>query len=200
MNVDPAVLPGRQAHDLLISAIIPRPIAWVSSTDAQGKVNLAPFSMFSMVTWNPATLSISVVNRPDGTPKKTLLNIRETGDFVVNVVSEELAAKMAESAAAPSGNAGKAQALRISLAPSDCVTAPRVLQARVAFECVLDRIVIVGSGADAGNLILGNIKSVYVDDGVMDSRGAVDWLKLRAVGRLGGAKYCRIDSVFEIES
>src|SRR4030043_617963 len=94
MEIDLSTLPAREAHDLLTSALIPRPIAWVSSISAQGHINLAPFSFFSGITWCPATLGFSVVNRPDGSRKDTIRNIEETKNFVVNMVSQDLASRM----------------------------------------------------------------------------------------------------------
>lgn len=198
MNINLSNLPARTAHDLLISGIIPRPIAWVTSVNAQGQVNLAPFSMFNAITWSPPTLCFSVVNRPDGTTKDTLLNINMTGNFVVNMVSEDIAAKMVATSALLPYGVDEAQKVDVPLTPSSSVSAPRVLQARVAFECVLDRIVTVGVGANAGNLILGTIKVMYVDDEVLDVDGTVDWSKLQVIGRLGGTKYCNIRSSYEI--
>jgi flavin reductase (DIM6/NTAB) family NADH-FMN oxidoreductase RutF len=199
MIINPSELPGRKAHDILTSSIIPRPIAWVSSINLQGKVNLAPFSMFNLVAWSPPTLCFSVVNREDGSMKDTLTYIKETGNFVVNMVSESIASKMvATSAVVPHGT-DKAQKEDVQLAPSSCVDAPRVREAKIAFECVLDRIVTVGGGANAGNLVLGNIKVMYVNDDILDTNGMVDCLKLQVVGRLGGTQYCTVHSVFNIQ-
>ena len=94
MEIDLSAMPARDAHDMLVSALIPRPIAWVSSTNRQGQVNLAPFSFFCGITWSPPTLGFSVVNRSDGSRKDTIVNIEETGQFVVNMVSHDLAGLM----------------------------------------------------------------------------------------------------------
>ena len=96
MKIDLNRLEPRDAHDLMTSAIIPRPIAWVSSVSAQGHVNLSPFSFFTGITWCPATLGFSVVNRQDGSRKDTIRNIEETKNFVVNMVSQDLASRMAK--------------------------------------------------------------------------------------------------------
>jgi len=98
MEIDLNTLAARDAHDPLTSALIPRPIARVSSISAQGQINLAPFSFFSGITWRPATLGFSVVNRADGSRKDTILNIEETKNFVVNMVSQDLAARMVKTA------------------------------------------------------------------------------------------------------
>jgi flavin reductase (DIM6/NTAB) family NADH-FMN oxidoreductase RutF len=199
MEIDLATLPPRRAHDLLTSGVIPRPIAWVSSISADEQVNLAPFSFFTGVTWNPPTLCFSPVNRADGTRKDTVLNIEATGQYVINVVSEELASRMVQTAATLPPETDEAHEVGIPLAPSTVVKVPRVEQAKVAFECVLDRIVTVGTGADAGNLILGTVKRMHVSDDVLAPGPVVDWEKLHVLGRLSGTKYCAVHAVFDID-
>ena len=98
MEIDLMELEPRHAHDLLTSAIIPRPIAWVSSINEAGQMNLAPFSFFTGVSWSPPILAFSVVNRADGTMKDTARNIREVPEFVVHIVSVDLLSTMEYSA------------------------------------------------------------------------------------------------------
>jgi flavin reductase (DIM6/NTAB) family NADH-FMN oxidoreductase RutF len=199
MEIDLGALPPRDAHDLLASAIIPRPIAWVCSVSAKGQINLAPFSFFSGVTWRPATLCLSIVNRPDGSRKDTVRNIEETKSFVVNMVSQDLASRMVETAAMLPHGVNEALEAKVPLVPSTKVKAPRVKESRIAFECALDRIVTVGQGACAGNLVLGAILLVHVRDDLLDDGKTVDPVKFDVIGRLsGGTRYCSMGSVFEI--
>jgi len=198
MEIDLSTLPAREAHDLMTSALIPRPIAWVSSVSAKGQINLAPFSFFSGVTWCPATLGFSVVNRPDGSRKDTIRNIEETKNFVVNMVTKDLASRMVETSATLPHGVNEAQKAGVPLALSRVVSAPRVKEARVAFECVLDRIVTVGNGAYAGNLILGTILLVHIKDELLEEGKTVDPKKFDVIGRLSGTRYCGTGSVFEI--
>jgi flavin reductase (DIM6/NTAB) family NADH-FMN oxidoreductase RutF len=198
MEIDLSTLEARDAHDLLTSALIPRPIAWVSSISAQGQVNLAPFSFFSGITWRPATLGFSVVNRADGSRKDTILNIEETKNFVVNMVSQDLAARMVKTASTVPRGISEADAADVPLIPSTMVAAPRVKEARVAFECTLDRIVTVGQGAHAGNLVLGTILLVHIQDELLETGKHVDPIRFDAIGRLSGTRFCRTQSVFEI--
>ncbi len=198
MEIDLNTLPARDAHDLMTSALIPRPIAWVSSVSAQGEINLAPFSFFSGITWCPATLGFSVVNRPDGSRKDTICNIEETKNFVVNMVSQDLAARMVETSATFPHGINEAQKAGVPLAQSKVVIAPRVKEARVSFECALDRIVTVGNGAYAGNLVLGTILLVYIKDELLEVGKTVDPIRFDVIGRLSGTRYCRTESVFEI--
>src|SRR4030042_3238043 len=174
MEIDLSTLPAREAHDLLTSALIPRPIAWVSSVSAQGQINLAPFSFFTGITWCPATLGFSVVNRPDGSRKDTICNIEETRNFVVNMVSQNLASRMVETSATLPHRVNEAKKAGIPLIQSKVVAAPRVKEARVAFECALDRIVTVGNGAYAGNLVLGTILLVHIKDELLEAGKTVD--------------------------
>ena len=199
MEIDLATLPSRRAHDLLTSGVIPRLIAWVSSISAAGQVNLAPFSFFTGVTWNPPTLCFSPVNRADGTRKDTVLNIEATGQYVINVVSEELASRMVQTAATLPPETDEARQVGIPLVPSTVVKASRVEQATVAFECILDRTVTVGTGADAGNLILGTVKRMHVSNDVLAPGPVVDWEKLHVLGRLSGTKFCAVRSAFDID-
>ena len=198
MEIDLGALAPRDAHDTLIGALIPRPIAWVSSIGRQGQVNLAPFSFFCGVTWSPPTLGFSVVNRSDGSRKDTIVNIEETGQFVVNMVSHDLAGRMVKTAASLPRGVSEADEAGVALAPSRKVSAPRVKDARVAFECALDRVVTVGQGAHAGNLVLGTILLVHVRDGIVEEGKGIDPLRFDAIGRLGGARYCRLQDIFEL--
>jgi len=198
MEIDLSTLPAREAHDLLTSALIPRPIAWVSSISAQGHINLAPFSFFSGITWCPATLGFSVVNRPDGSRKDTIRNIEETKNFVVNMVSQDLASRMVETSATLPHGVNEAQKAGVPLVQSKVVVAPRVKEARVTFECALDRIVTVGNGAYAGNLVLGTILLVHIKDELLEAGRTIDPIRFDVIGRLSGTRYCRTGSVFEI--
>ena len=186
MEIDLNTLPARDAHDLLTSAIIPRPIAWVSSVSAQGHINLAPFSFFSGITWCPATLGFSVVNRPDGSRKDTIRNIEETKNFVVNMVSQDLTSRMVETSATFPYGINEAHEAEVPLISSTIVAAPRVKESRVAFECALDRIVTVGQGAHAGNLVLGAILLVHIKDEILEAGKIVDPIKFDVIGRLSG--------------
>lgn len=198
MDIDLSTLPHRKAHDLFSSALIPRPIAWVSTISKKGRFNLAPFSFFTGVTWKPPTLCFSVVNRPDGTEKDTIVNIRETENFIVHIVTVDLAVRMVSTSKTLPPEVNEAEESAIPLEPGTAVSAPRVMEAKIAFECVLDRIVTVGSGITTGSLVLGTIQLMHVDKAVLTPDLTVDWEKLCVVGRLSGNKFCRVDSVFEI--
>ena len=198
MIIDLSSLAPRDAHDLLTSALIPRPIAWVTSISRDGRVNLAPFSFFSGVTWHPPTLCISVVNRHDGSRKDTVVNIEETGHFVVNTVSEEMGERMVATSATVPRDVDEARSAGVALAPATRIAAPRVAEARIAFECERDRIVTVGAGPHGANLILGRIVAMHVDPEILASENRIDSNRSRLLGRLSGSQYCRLRSIVEI--
>ncbi|MHC4646408.1 MAG: flavin reductase family protein [Planctomycetota bacterium] len=198
MEIDLNKLEARDAHDLLTSAIIPRPIAWVSSVSAEGDINLAPFSFFSGITWRPPALCFSVVNRSDGSRKDTIRNIEESKDFVVNMVSQEVAWRMVKTAGTFPRGINEADEAEVPLVSSTIVAAPRVKESKVAFECALDQVVTVGQGAHAGNLALGVILLVHIKDELLAAGKIVDPVRFDVVGRLSGTRYCRTGSVFEM--
>jgi flavin reductase (DIM6/NTAB) family NADH-FMN oxidoreductase RutF len=200
MEINLMDLEPRHAHDLLTSCIIPRPIAWVSSISKNGQKNLAPFSFFTGVSWSPPILAFSVVNRTDGTMKDTLRNIHEVPEFVVNIVSADLLSIMEFSAKSLPYGSDEDSIKGIHWIPGKKIKPYRVQEARVSFECMLERVVAIGEGPDAGNLILGRIQLVYVEDGLLKNEREVDWLGLDALGRLSGNRYCTVRSVIESES
>lgn len=190
---DPANLERNQAYRLMISCLVPRPIAWVSSVNASGIPNLAPFSYFGGVSSNPPTISLSVGRR--GPEKKdTWANIEATKDFVVNVVTEELAPRMVQT----SGDypEGVSEFAEVGLTPvaSDLVRPPRVAESPIQMECRAVRILEVGREPDA--LILGEILRFHVRDELLRN-GVVNPEALHALGRLGGAFYCATTRIFE---
>ena len=200
MEINLMELEPRHSHDLLTSAIIPRPIAWVSSINKAGQTNLAPFSFFTGVSWSPPILAFSVVNRADGTMKDTARNIREVPEFVVHIVSVDLLATMEHSAKPLPYGTDETSITDIHWLPSKMIRPHRIQEAKIAFECTLERIVTVSEGADAGNLILGRIQLVHVRDDLLKDGRSVDWLDLDVLGRLSGNRYCTVRSVIESET
>ena len=200
MEINLMDLESRHAHDLLTSAIIPRPIAWVSSINAEGNTNLAPFSFFTGVSWSPPILAISVVNRSDGSMKDTLKNIRMVPEFVINLVSVDLLATMEYSAGSIPYGRDESCISGIHWLASKKVRPYRIEESKISFECSLERIVRVSEGPDAGNLILGRIQLVHVQEGLLSNEREVDWRRLDVLGRLSGKRYCCVRSVIESES
>ncbi len=199
MEVDLKSLEARHAHDLLTSSILPRPIAWVSSINLNGKTNLAPFSFFTGIQWHPPVLAFSVVNRVDGTKKDTVINIEQTREFVINLVSVDLLNAMEASAKPIPYGEDERFVKGIHLIPSKTIKPYLIQEAKVCFECVLDPIVCVDEGANAGNLVIGRVQLMHIQNDLINENREVDWYRLNALGRLSGNRYCTIDSVIESE-
>lgn len=199
MLLDFSSLRPRDAYAWMISTILPRPIAWVSTISAEGKTNLAPFSFFQGVTSNPPTLMFVPVNTRDGTRKDTVRNIEQVPEFVVNLVSFELAEQMnATSAMLPYGES-EIEIFGIASHPSERVRPPRVAAAPVAFECTLDRFVRIGDGPLAANVVFGRIQLAHVADAILGNNGKPDPTKLDLIGRMGGETFTRTRERFDLE-
>lgn len=198
MLLDFTQLRPRDAYGWMISTILPRPIAWVSTISSDGKTNLAPFSFFQGVTANPPTLMFVPVNTRDGTKKDTVRNIEAVPEFVVNLVSFDLAEKMNASAALLPYGESEFEKFGIAAAPSARIRPPRVAAAPVAFECTLERIVLLGEGPLAANVIFGRIQLAHVADAVLGTDGRPDPEKLDLIGRLGGELYARTRERFSL--
>ena len=183
MLVDPRELPKGQMYRLLISVVVPRPIAFVSTQSADGRANLAPFSYFNAVSSEPPLVGIAISDRGDD-PKDTLRNIRETGEFVVNVVNEDLLAPMVRTSGEWPRSTSEFDAANIPMAPSERVKPPAVAASPVQLECRLHREIPLGNSV----FIVGEVVFARLHDDVFTD-GRVDPLKLRPVGRLGGELY-----------
>ncbi|MSU69138.1 MAG: flavin reductase family protein [Opitutaceae bacterium] len=199
MHLDFSALSAREAYSWMVTTILPRPIAWVSTISADGKANLAPFSFFQGVCANPPTLMFVPVNQRDGTKKDTTRNIEAVPEFVVNLVPFALGEQMNASAAMLPHGESEFEKFGIASAPSERVRPPRVAAAPVVFECALDRIVLIGEGPLAANVMFGRILVAHVADGVMGADGRPDPAKLDLIGRLGGDSYVRTRDIFEME-
>ena len=199
MRLDFTSLKPRDAYGWMISTILPRPIAWVSTISLDGKTNLAPFSFFQGVTSNPPTLLFVPVNTRDGTKKDTVRNIEQVPEFVVNLVPFAFAEKMnACSAMLPYGES-EFEAFVIESTPSEVIRPPRVAGVPIAFECTLDRFVHVGEGPLAAHVVFGRIQLAHVADAVLGADGKPDPAKLDLIGRLGGETFSRTTERFDLK-
>lgn len=188
-----------RVYQALVDVVTPRPIAWVTTLDAQGRVNLAPFSFFNAFGANPPVVVFSPTLRRDGSKKDTLLNLEAVPEFVLNAAVENLAEPMnATSKELPSGQ-NEADYAGLTLQPSIKVRPPRVAESPVHLECKVHQIVPIGNGPIAANLVIGEVLLMHIDDSVLDESGRVDPRKLRTIARLGGNYYCRSTNLFEME-
>src|SRR5580698_3979255 len=198
MFIDFTGISTRNAYQWIAGTVLPRPIAWVSTISPEGRTNLAPFSFFQAITANPPTLMFVPVNNRDGAPKDTLRNIELVPEFVVNLVPHALAAVMNDTAALLPYGESEFSRYGIEPAPSKKVRPPRVADSPVAFECVLDRIVNIGEGPLAANVVFGRILTAHIRDDVIGPGGLPDSAKLDLVGRLGGEDYTTTRETFNL--
>ena len=198
MILDPQEMSASAVYHTLVSAIVPRPIAWVSTVSSDGIANLAPFSFFSGVTASPPSVMFSPVNRPNGSSKDTVVNIRANGQFVINVVPFALAEQMNQTSAEFPAEASEFEVVGLTPSKSERVAPPWVRESPIQMECELIQIVGIGDGALAANVVIGKILLVRVAD-QLTTDGRIDAQKLDAIGRLGGKDYCRTTEQFSIE-
>jgi len=199
LSFDPAKESPTDIYKLMVGAIVPRPIAFVSSVDKDGILNLAPFSYFSAVCSKPATVLFCCAVRSglNGT-KDTLRNIVATGEFVINVVSEEIAAQMNQCAAEVAPEVDEFALSGLTPIASEVVRAPRVAESPVQMECQLREIVRISDQPGGASIVIGNVARFHVRDDVFEDF-RVDPDKLRAIGRMGGPTYTRTLDRFDIE-
>ena len=198
-QLDPHVLGQRETYKLLIGCVVPRPIAWVSTVDLAGVRNLAPFSFFNAIGSNPPAISISIsyVEGIDGR-KDTLRNISDTGEFVVNIVDEDLAQAMNATSAGYPPDVDEFAIAGLVAAPCATVHPARVLGAPVSLECKLFTLVPVGAGPGSATLAIGVIQMIHVRSDVINERHYIDITKLRPIGRLAGASYAYVHETFDM--
>uniref|UniRef100_A0A832I0H7 Flavin reductase family protein n=1 Tax=Eiseniibacteriota bacterium TaxID=2212470 RepID=A0A832I0H7_UNCEI len=192
MILDPQQLSPGRMYQWMIGLIVPRPIAWISTRSATGALNLAPFSYFAPITNRPPLVGVSIQKRGDA-PKDTLRNIRDTGEFVVNLVDEPLAERMVHTSGDWPAEVDEFALSGLTPAPCERVAAPRVAESPAAFECRLHREVAFGEATFVvGEILLGHVADDRLADGRVDPR------RLAAVGRLGADGYTVVREVLRI--
>ncbi|KEZ47640.1 flavin reductase family protein [Metabacillus indicus] len=199
MDVKPDSLHWKNAYKLMIGSILPRPIAFVSTLDENGTANLAPFSFFTAISAEPMMVCFSPMRRgTDGTKKDTLLNIEQTKEFVINIVSEEIGEQMNLCAGEFPRDADEFEESGLTKISSAAVSPPRVKESLVHLECLLHEILHFGEHAGAGSLVIGKVVHIHVDDALFFD-GKIDTGKLNPIGRLAGNQYTKpMSDTFEI--
>ena len=192
MIIDPELLDV--GYKLLLATVVPRPIGWLSTLSRDGVANLAPFSFFTVVGRKPPVLSVTMQPRSDGVSlKDTVINIRDTGEFVTNLVTLPLAAAMHKTAFEHPPNIDEFKVAELEKAPSVVVKPPRVALSPVSMECKLDRFFSVGDVGD--HVIWGRVVRFHILDDLYLGNGKVDTAAMAPVGRLG-AEYSLVDNAF----
>jgi flavin reductase (DIM6/NTAB) family NADH-FMN oxidoreductase RutF len=200
MEVAPEALSRQSIYKILIGAVVPRPIGWISTVDKAGHPNLAPFSFFNVVCAKPPTvLFCPMIRSTDGNPKDTLNNVKATGEFVVNIVTEELAPAMIATSVEIASDVNEFELTGLETAPSVVVEPPRVARSPIHFECKLTQIVEIGNNPGGGSVVIGEIVHLHVDEHVLFDEDKIDLAALKPIGRLAGSAYVRVTDLFEIE-
>lgn len=198
MIIDPSTLLHQDAYKLLTGSVLPRPIAFVSTCSADGCDNLAPFSFFMAVCASPLTIAFAPMRRPDGSKKDTLLNIEETGEFVVHVVDEGYVEQMNHTAANFAPDVSELHAAGFTALPSEVVKPLRIAEAPVALECRLAHKYEAGEGPGGGTILVGTVLRVHVRDALYEN-GKIVTERWRPLGRLAGPDYVRLTDTFVLE-
>lgn len=214
MNVRPSEIPHSDVYGIFLNSVAPRPIAWVSTLSASGEPNLAPFSFFNAVCVDPPLLAFAPglrkpkdadasqgavtpgESRP-GEPKDTLRNIRETKEFVVNIVTFDLLQAMNVTSGEYDPAVNEFELAKVTPVPSRIVRPPRVSESPVSFECKLYRILDFSPAPTSSSLVIGEVVSIYMDDANIKN-GKLDRDSLDLIGRMGGIQYTRTTERVEL--
>lgn len=197
ITIDPAGENPQNIYKLLVGAVVPRPIAFVSSVSAAGMRNLAPFSFFTVASSNPPVIVFQNSIRASGGSKDTINNIRATGEFVVNIVSEDFAREMNATSADVPPDVDEWELSGLTPIASTLVRPPRVKESRIHMECRLFQIVDVSTKPLGGSLVLGEVLRFHVAPEVF-SDFRIDPDVLRPIGRMGGPTYSRCRDRFDM--
>jgi flavin reductase (DIM6/NTAB) family NADH-FMN oxidoreductase RutF len=185
MHFEISKIPSHQVYNLLIGLVAPRPIAWITSVDLEGRLNAAPFSAFNYVCLDPPILAVGVANRPGPgiVGKDTAKNIRQTREFVVNVVNEELAEAMNICAVDFPPGVNELEIAKLETAPSSVVSVPRIRRSPASLECREFSTTEIGRS----RIILGQVVAIHVQDEFVDPAGPyVRAEEIHAIGRMNG--------------
>ena len=195
MIIDPQSFGG--FNRVLTGVVVPRPIAFVSTMSKDGLINLAPYSFFNAVAYDPPTIVFSSSRHAGDKRKDTLAHIEETGEFVVNIVVDDIAEAMNRTAAEYPSEVSEFEIAGLTPAPSERVKPPRVAESPVNMECRLLQVVPLGQGDHQHGLVIGQIVLMHVRDDIIDGH-RINHQRLKPTGRLAGSMYCHTSDVFEM--
>lgn len=190
-----------QLQDYLQYAIAPRPICFASTIDSDGNINLSPFSFFNMFSTKPPICIFSPARRVrDNTTKHTLENVLQVKECVINVVNYSMVQQMSLASTEYAKGVNEFEKAGFTMLQSDLVKPPRVAEAPVQFECVINQVIPLGDNHGAGNLILAEVKLIHINEDILDASGKIDQEKIDLVARLGGDWYCRVtaENLFKV--
>lgn len=190
-----------QLQNYLQYAIAPRPICFASTIDAEGNINLSPFSFFNMFSTNPPICIFSPARRVrDNTTKHSLDNVLAVKECVINIVDYPMVQQMSLASTEYGKGVNEFEKAGFTMLPSQLVTPPRVAEAPVQLECVVNQVIPLGDQNGAGNLVLAEVKLIHIKEEILDAEGKIDQAKIDLVARLGGDWYCRVtpENLFKV--
>ncbi|MDW3652461.1 MAG: flavin reductase family protein, partial [Bacteroidia bacterium] len=192
LSLDPMEMPVPQRHGYLLAAVAPRPIAFVSSVDKEGTVNLSPFSFFNVFSSNPPIMIFSPARSGrDGSEKHTHQNVKEVAEVVINIVNYPMVEQMSLASTAYDKGVNEFVKAGFTEIASDVVKPPRVAEAPAAFECKVEQVIELGNEGSSGNLVICRVLRMHYQEKYLDENRKVDTEKIDLVGRMGGAWYSR---------
>ncbi len=196
MKINPKTFEG--FNRVLTGVVVPRPIAFVSTISNSGNVNLSPYSFFNAVSYDPPLIIFSSSKfTSDGKLKDSLSNIEQNGEFVVNIVNENIVEAMNTTAAEYPEDVNEFDIANLTQIDSDLVKPPRLSESPVNMECKLERIITLGTEAHPQGLVIGEIIQLHIDDEIISGH-RINHEKLKPVGRLAGNMYTHTNDVFEL--
>lgn len=191
-----------ERQSFLTTAVAPRPIAFASTVDAEGRVNLSPFSFFNVFSANPPIMVFSPSRRGrDGTTKHTYENVKQVPEVVINIVNYPMVEQMSLTSTEYDAGVNEFEKAGFTEIASTLIKPPRVAESPVAFECSVDQIIELGTEGGSGNLVIARVEMIHVNEDYLDESGKLDPSKMNLVARMGGNWYAHAagDALFEVE-
>ena len=201
-SINPKEIEIPKLHRYLLGSVGPRPIAFASTIDSKGNINLAPFSFFNVFSANPPIMIFSPARSGrTNESKDTYNNVKEVPEVVINVVTHEMAHQMSLASSPYDSDVNEFEKAGFTSLASDMITPPRVKESPVQFECKVNEVIELGDQGGAGNLIICEVLRIHVKESLLDQNEMIDQHKIDLVSRMGGNWYCRADknSMFEIQ-
>ena len=200
-TINPADLSVPELHGILLSSVSPRPIAFASTIDKDGNINLSPFSFFNVFSTNPPIMVFSPARRGrENTTKHTLDNVEEVKEVVINIVSYDMVQQMSLASSEFPKGVNEFVKSGFTEVPSETIRPPRVKESPVSFECKVNDIIHLGYEGGAGNLVICEVQRIHINERILNEEGKIDPNKIDTVARMGGFWYCRASggSLFQI--
>ena len=199
-TIDPKAVSTAALHGYMLGAVTPRPIAFASTIDSAGNVNLSPFSFFNVFSANPPIMIFSPARRGrDNTTKHTYENVLQVKEVVINIVNYDIVQQMSLSSTEYGKGVNEFEKAGLTPLASQTIKPPRVAESPVQFECRVNEVISLGTQGGAGNLVICEVLKMHINEAVLDTDGKIDPVKLDAVSRMGGNWYGRAkQGMFEV--